>query len=118
MAFFIVYNTGVGILFEISENERFKFLIEPMWWLFALTLGHRFLLLPMQERPAAETVAPLPVPAPALAAAPIQATSSSITIAESNARRRPAYGLVVLAGGLLAAGTLTFILLRQRKTAG
>ena len=38
IAFLIVYNTAAGTLFEISENERFKFLIEPLLWVFGLVL--------------------------------------------------------------------------------
>ena len=38
MAFIITYTTLISSLFEIGENERFKFMIEPLFWIFLVVL--------------------------------------------------------------------------------
>ena len=43
MAFIIIYTTLISSLFEIGENERFKFLIEPVFWVFLVVLAWRAL---------------------------------------------------------------------------
>ncbi len=39
------YTLAVGILFEHGENERFKFMIEPIWWVFFATVLYRTVYL-------------------------------------------------------------------------
>ncbi len=41
MAFIITYTTLVSSLFEVGENERFKFLIEPIFWVFLVSLVYQ-----------------------------------------------------------------------------
>ena len=39
----IIYMTFASILFELGENTRFKFLIEPVFWVFVVTITYRLL---------------------------------------------------------------------------
>jgi uncharacterized membrane protein len=41
MFLIFAYTLAVGILFEHGENERFKFMIEPIWWVFFATVMYQ-----------------------------------------------------------------------------
>lgn len=73
LAVFVVYNTLAGTLFEVEENARFKFMIEPLLWIFVVSLSCRlvvWLVAHSRLRRAAPKAIPEPVIAPPVSALP------------------------------------------------
>jgi hypothetical protein len=125
----IVYTMVVGSSFDIGENDRFKFLIEPLWWTLLLILAQRAVRLargrypdwalprPVVPRPAPVLTVETPllpsVPEPAPDSAPVIA--ADVPEAPPPTPKRPYAVLGLLLSALALGGVAVWW--RQRKTA-
>ena len=123
----IFYTTVVGSSLDIGENDRFKFLIEPLWWILLLVLGQRFVLRVQGRypdwtvpRPAAPVAPKAVLPAPAPVVLPTPDPEPAPTVMEATPEASPPPRRAAWLGLLLSALALGGVAVwwRQRKTAG
>ncbi|MBZ0301785.1 MAG: hypothetical protein K8J31_18705 [Anaerolineae bacterium] len=121
LALFMVYNTLAGTLFEIDENARFKFLIEPLEWIFAMVLAHRlvsWLMTHLRPRsPLQTSMTPVPVITDPILPADRAAPVLGVDPLEFGPRGRPLAGWFVLTGLMIAVGMLLLAWQRLDKRA-